>query len=97
MRRPRADIRCGCENGSPKESSEIVGAPALDLDALLSNVNLRPIDAAVALGVSFHTIGTWRRRQVVPRGDHLCALARLVGVTAEEALAAVAPREEVRQ
>jgi transcriptional regulator with XRE-family HTH domain len=48
-----------------------------------AEVGLRPIEIAVAVGVSVSTVDRWLRGQSEPRARHLVALAQVLGVTVE--------------
>jgi HTH-type transcriptional regulator, cell division transcriptional repressor len=63
--------------------AEALGVIGGRIAARAREVGLRPIEIAVAVGVSQSTVERWIRGKAEPRARYLVPLAELLGVTVE--------------
>jgi len=61
------------------------------LDEALAAAGRTPGSVSHDLRVSREAVWAWRRRGAIPRGDHLCGLADLLGLSPRAVLALIAP------
>lgn len=78
-------------NAHEKASPSGAGArPApTTLDEALAAAGRTPGSVSHDLRVSREAVWAWRKRGAIPRGDHLCGLADLLGLHPREVLALV--------
>lgn len=86
------------QHSTDKESTPATVSPSTDsapadLDDALARAGLSPADLSHELRCSREAVFNWRRRRAIPRGDHLCRMAELLGLAPAVVLALITPEE----